>query len=1111
MSEERNPAMKLDPEMLAAYIDKRLTPEQRAAVEAQLASDPDSYAVLVESMKALDALDGEQRTVPFVAKKKRSLPRWVTAAGVLAAAAAILIAIQTPDLLQRFRGERVDAKMASVLSATGQERYIEPRLAAAFPYARAPQVSRGGNNSSRENLALVAVAGELQQEVKRDPAANVLHAFGVSQLLLGQWAEAIGTLEAALEADPRNQQLQLDLAAAYLARGSSSDGDAAKALALLERCLAARPDYLPALFNKALALERLSLREQARSAWQEYLSRDSSSGWADEAAAHLAQLSAGVVEQEWLERVRQFEAGRVRAADLVAADATLAREYWERELLPAWARASQSQSDQAAAALTRLNDVAGALAAIGADRLAADTCAFVGSQPPSRELLAGVIDLERARELYDQYQFDAASAAFGAAEEGFRRLGSPLALAARMHRGVTESIRRQIAASQEILEPIESTAAASGYYAIAGRAAWNLGIIAIGRGDVQVGLDHYARAAESFRRGHEPALTSFISNLTAEAYHLNGYASASWPMVGDALTSLPRSRDVRRRLSILFVAGAVAEKNGLPETALHFDSAFVDLARESGVFASQVEGLLARARIHSTLARSAEATADLTEAQQLIDDHKDRTRQQFLTGEKLTLAAELPVAATDDAQIIAAADAALDHMRSSNRLERLPRLHFAKGAALERMGNALAAETEYAAALDAFEHIQHPEDPAVLRATRFDLVWDAVLRRAQLRLAAGDTEGALQIIEDAQHSSSGRQDDRAARVADLAGVLSSDVAIVDVVPFPSEVVAWVIHAGVIQYKVLPGTPQQFEADINRLRQSIAFESGTFRDRATDLYNRTFAPLADDLNVRVLIICPNGIFGRLPWHVLRNPQSGRFLAEDYLISVNARIGIAPPDEAVGRPSFLGVGVGTPMSWRDQLLPALRNAPKEVALAATHYEASKTLVDTAATKKAFLANAAAAAVIHIAAHAVVDENNPFSSSLILAPEGSDDGLLRVDGLPAKLLRRTQLVVLAACGTAEGKPFRGNGMVTLSRAFLDAGAQSVIGTLWEVGDDDALAVSESLHTSLARERDPFAVFAQVQRDLIARLPVRAWAAYQISGVSRDWFNGNRQPGGE
>lgn len=68
MSNEPKAGPGLDPELLAAYVDQRLSPEQRAAVEAQLAADPDSHAVLVETMKALDADAAKVPGVPEVPK-----------------------------------------------------------------------------------------------------------------------------------------------------------------------------------------------------------------------------------------------------------------------------------------------------------------------------------------------------------------------------------------------------------------------------------------------------------------------------------------------------------------------------------------------------------------------------------------------------------------------------------------------------------------------------------------------------------------------------------------------------------------------------------------------------------------------------------------------------------------------------------------------------------------------------------------------------------------------------------------------------------------------------------------------------------------------------------
>src|SRR5690348_532363 len=105
MSNEPRAGMSIDPEMLAAYIDKRLSPEQRAAVEAQLAADPDSYALLVETMKSVDALPADLKT------SRDSRRTWMVAGAVLAAAAAVALAIwMSPGMLRSLRGERVDPR-----------------------------------------------------------------------------------------------------------------------------------------------------------------------------------------------------------------------------------------------------------------------------------------------------------------------------------------------------------------------------------------------------------------------------------------------------------------------------------------------------------------------------------------------------------------------------------------------------------------------------------------------------------------------------------------------------------------------------------------------------------------------------------------------------------------------------------------------------------------------------------------------------------------------------------------------------------------------------------------------------------------------------------------
>jgi len=290
MSNEPKAGMNLDPEMIAAYIDKRLTPEQRAAVEAELAKDPDSYAVLVESMKALDelAVPGV-RTVPFVPKGKvPTVRRWTIAAGVLAAAAAIVLVVVQPQWLQRLRGDRVDPRVEQLVAAVGAERYIEARLTGGFAHGDLQAVSRGTAPKATDNLSLMASAGRAQAEAKRDPSAR--QAYAVSLVLLGRTDEAVLLLEA-LAAEKPSADLLSDLAAAYLSRTSPIDhpDDVAKALAAAERATELNSKLPEAWFNLAIALERLQLRDQAIEAWTKCVSLESGA-WRAEAEGRLALL-----------------------------------------------------------------------------------------------------------------------------------------------------------------------------------------------------------------------------------------------------------------------------------------------------------------------------------------------------------------------------------------------------------------------------------------------------------------------------------------------------------------------------------------------------------------------------------------------------------------------------------------------------------------------------------------------------------------------------------------------------------------------------------------------------------------------------------------------------
>jgi CHAT domain-containing protein len=92
---------------------------------------------------------------------------------------------------------------------------------------------------------------------------------------------------------------------------------------------------------------------------------------------------------------------------------------------------------------------------------------------------------------------------------------------------------------------------------------------------------------------------------------------------------------------------------------------------------------------------------------------------------------------------------------------------------------------------------------------------------------------------------------------------------------------------------------------------------------------------------------------------------------------------------------------------------------------------------------------------AAHAIVDFKRPELSGVVLSEMDAEgkarNGTLRLLDI-YRLKLNSDVVMLSACQSGEGKDVAGEGAVALSRGFLYAGARSVIATLWDVHDRPA-----------------------------------------------------------
>jgi tetratricopeptide (TPR) repeat protein len=280
-----------DPELLATFLDGRLIESERAALAAHLTRCEACYAVvLAASQTKAVALDAAEASRPWY-RTRRVL---VSATSGLAAAAALVIAVNL-GVMPGLGAPQLELEQALV-AAVGTERRIEPRLTGGFAYAPMPGAVRSAATPSLPlppSPDVRIAAARIEKRTSGRATAAAEHARGVAAVTLGETDRAVGALQRAIDQEPENARALSDLAAAYLVRAERDRdaGDLAKALAAANRALNVDRSLAEAWFNRALALERLSMHEEARESWKGYLTIDDQSGWADEARAHVRALN----------------------------------------------------------------------------------------------------------------------------------------------------------------------------------------------------------------------------------------------------------------------------------------------------------------------------------------------------------------------------------------------------------------------------------------------------------------------------------------------------------------------------------------------------------------------------------------------------------------------------------------------------------------------------------------------------------------------------------------------------------------------------------------------------------------------------------------------------
>jgi CHAT domain-containing protein len=144
-----------------------------------------------------------------------------------------------------------------------------------------------------------------------------------------------------------------------------------------------------------------------------------------------------------------------------------------------------------------------------------------------------------------------------------------------------------------------------------------------------------------------------------------------------------------------------------------------------------------------------------------------------------------------------------------------------------------------------------------------------------------------------------------------------------------------------------------------------------------------------------------------------------------------------------------------------------------------------------------------IVHFATHGLLNTEHPELSGIVLSlynEQGNpQDGFLRLNDI-YNTKAYSDLVVLSACSTGFGQDNKGEGVNGLTRAFMYAGAKSVVASLWKVEDEATLELMKRFYKRMLVENmRPAAALQVAQREMLKQRRWKSpyfWAGFTIQG---------------
>ncbi|HEX6903626.1 MAG TPA: CHAT domain-containing protein [Thermoanaerobaculia bacterium] len=891
-----------------------------------------------------------------------------------------------------------------------------------------------------------------------------------------------------------------DLGAVHLVlaeQGGRSE-DLLRSIEYSEQALEERPAAAAPRYNLALALSQLGLTGRACAEWRRFLVGEPTGPWESEARSWLRSLPSTGGDSLYKEITGQLAAAADEnlPEDLLEAGSRnrqLTREWIERDLLLRWAEAQLAGEEQTA---KRILDAASLLAsnlaaATGDHLLAESVAAISGATPPQQRRLALGHRAFAAAIPRLYLETEVAYEDLGEAERQLApdpqgRGGSPFVLWASFNRALALNINQQFFEAEARLAALARHVDGARYPALAGRIHWIRGLATSNLGRVEDSKDHYRAAARIFCRLGETQNFAATQGLLAAGEHKLGHYEAAWTLTRNALAHRESIYNLGRLQAILQDAAYNADRQGLRRAGLHFADEFVSITEREGSPMNRYNALLRRSALREALGQLSGARADFAAASRIPRSLSSEAQRKRAEADGAFEEARRQSPAMTD-EVMRGLTEAIKYYYKTGNQQRLPVAYRLRAQGNLALGRVDLAESDLKAEARLLENTLFADSPGSLRQDRIRVLQAFFDQMIELQTAhRRDANAAFRFAErqrhwalwewarTAAHGSGGSPllgDPLAtASWADLQAARDRDTAILAYHVLPHQVLLWISGPGGSRMASMPIDRETLRSRLTTLLTAARGRNvAALRPSAEALHGTLIAPVAASIRgISRVVIVPDRMLQELPFGLLRDPSTGRYLYESHALvfSPSATAYVRLHDFGRGARKSTGhlLAVAATRGARPALLPLPSAAGEAVAVAAQWPggEALSFVEEAPLRQRMALAGA-----FHFAGHAIA---GPDTLRLLFHDDEARRLQLTATDILGEGFPHLRLVSLSGCRTADvGAAGRiGSPSAGFVRSFLAAGVQTVVASFLDLDDRRARDVFPAFYRRLAQGED-------------------------------------------